>query len=113
MSGIPLSNGHYKDVAATVSNPVIRVLGQKDLVNNRAHLWIDNSKHTWKNVVDGVAIPAVSGTVTVDGLKDGPYKVEWWNTTTGEISRTEDCLLYTSCSEMAAILAGLYPTLVC
>lgn len=90
MSGIPLSNGHYKDVAATVSNPVIRVLGQKDLVNNRAHLWIDNSKHTWKNVVDGVAIPAVSGTVTVDGLKDGPYKVEWWNTTTGEISRTED-----------------------
>jgi hypothetical protein len=92
MAGIPLSNGHYQDVAATVSNPGMRVLGQKDLTNNRAHLWIDNPKHTWKNVVDGVTIPPVSGTVKVSGLRNGPYKVEWWDTSSGaKQTETKSC----------------------
>lgn len=148
MSGIPLSNGRYKDVNATVSNTDMRVLGQKDLADNCAHLWIDNAPYTWKAVVDhnyspepwsssatyakdstcggGSPIhvykslqdanknhavtdiawwqdtgafnaatnpplpPAVTGTVTVSGFKDGPYKAEWWNTSTGAITRTED-----------------------
>jgi uncharacterized repeat protein (TIGR01451 family) len=34
--------------------------------------------------------PAVSGTVTVSGLRDGTYKVEWWDTTTGQVTRSED-----------------------
>ena len=89
MAGIPLTNGHYQDVAATVSNPRLRVLGQKDLTNNKAHLWIDNSSHTWKNVVDGVTIPPVSGTVTITGLRDGPYQAEWWDTLTGVVTSTE------------------------
>jgi len=85
MADIPLSNGSYQDIAATVSNPKLRVLGQKDLVHNRAHLWVDNSNHTWKNVVDGAAIPAVSGTVTISGLQDGTYRLESWNTSTGVV----------------------------
>lgn len=90
MAGIPLSNGHYRDAAASCSDPKLRAWGQKDLTNNRAHLWIDNAPYTWKNVVDGVAVPAVSGTVSVSGLRDGHYRVEWWSTSTGEIGRTED-----------------------
>lgn len=90
MSGIPLSNGNYVDVSAVVSNDELRVLGQKDLTNNKAHLWIDNIPYNWKNVVDGVNIPTVSGTVTVSGFKDGDYKAEWWNTATGTITNTED-----------------------
>lgn len=89
MSGIPLSNGNYRDVNASVSNPALRVLGQKDLVNNRAHLWIDNKPYTWKNVVDGVVVPPASGTVTVSGFKDGSYNVEWWDTTTGQITNRQ------------------------
>lgn len=93
MSGIPVSNGHYKDAEAVTSTPVLRAWGQKDLTNNRAHLWIDNAPYTWKNVVDGVSVPAVSGTVTLTGLKDGSYQVEWWDTSTGAVTRTEfvDC----------------------
>lgn len=89
MSDIPLANGHYVDAKAVVSDPTIRVLGQRDTVNNRAHLWIDNSKYTWKNVVDNVTIPAVSGTITIPGLADGAYKVDWWDTTTGQVIRSE------------------------
>lgn len=147
MSGIPLSNGHYRDVQAETTNPNIRVLGQKDPVNNRAHIWIDNAPYTWKAVVDhnyrpepwsssvtyakgstcgagnpmriyrslqdnnknhpvtdtewwedlGEFNPAnnpplpppVSGNVIISGLADGVYQVEWWNTSTGSVIRTE------------------------
>lgn len=143
MSHVPLSNGNYKEVEAIVSNPSIRVLGQKDLVNNQAHMWIDNLRYTWKAVVDhnfrpeawnssatygidctcgygnpvrqyrskktgnvnhpvtdtdwwedlGTFNPAsnpplpppVSGTVTITGLADGVYTVEWWDTVAGGV----------------------------
>jgi uncharacterized repeat protein (TIGR01451 family) len=148
MSDIPLSNGNYKDLSATVTNYNMRILGQKDLVANRAHLWIDNAPYTWKAVVDHnytpvswssaetyaldstcgsgsptriykslqadntnhpvsdtawwqdtgafsvAALPAlpstVSGTVIVSGFRDGTYRVEWWNTTTGAVMSTQD-----------------------
>ncbi len=66
---IPLNNGNYVDVRATLSDPDLRVVGQKDPVNNRADLWVQNMKHTWKNVVDGLTdISGLSGNVTVDGF---------------------------------------------
>lgn len=147
MRTISINNGHYEHVAATVSNPLLRVYGQKDLVNNRAHLWVDNSEYTWKavldhdypplawagtwtfpldglcssgtplrvykslqasnknhavtdgawwedlgefNAADNPALPAaVTGTVTVSGMRDGAYKAEWWDTTAGQITRTD------------------------
>ncbi len=52
MAGIPLSNGRYQDLDATSSTPDLRVLGQKDLTANRAHIWFDNAPYTWKAVVD-------------------------------------------------------------
>ncbi|MDH7602936.1 MAG: hypothetical protein QHI38_12385 [Armatimonadota bacterium] len=90
MAGIPVSNGNYRDVEAEVSNDSIRVMGQKDTVNNRAHLWIDNRKYTWRNVVDGVTVEPVSGQVAVQGLADGLYQVEWWDTSTGTVTRKEE-----------------------
>ncbi|MCE5314976.1 MAG: hypothetical protein ABFD49_05070 [Armatimonadota bacterium] len=148
MSDIPLSNGKYVDAEAEVTNSAIRVLGQKDLTNNYAHLWIDNAPYTWKAVVDHNYVPqtwdaaatyasgstcgygspvhiykslqasnknhaitdtawwedsgtydssslpalpsAVSGKVTVSGFAAGDYRVEWWNTSTGQITQTQD-----------------------
>ena len=89
MAGIPLSNGNYADARATTSSPTLRAWGQKDVVSNKAHLWIDNAPYTWKSVVDGTTIPPISGTVTLSGLKSGTYKAEWWDTTTGAITRTD------------------------
>ncbi len=83
-----MNNGHYQDAQATVSGTDLRAWGQKDLANGRAHLWIQNKKHTWRNVVGGVAIPAVSGTVEVSGLKEfKSYAIEWWDPYQPDISR--------------------------
>jgi hypothetical protein len=81
---IPLSNGNYQDVQASVDNPSLRVVGQKDTVNNRAHLWIQNKRHTWKNVVDGVQdITGVSGIVRIGGFVPKMIlEVEWHEFTT-------------------------------
>jgi hypothetical protein len=80
MEGIPLNNGHYHDAGAVVSNGQLRAWGQRDDVNGRMHLWIQNTQHTWKRVVNGPGVTAVSGTVTIPNVAAGSYRVEWWNT---------------------------------
>ncbi len=78
---IPLNNGHYQDAAAISSSADIRVWGQKDLVNGRGHLWLQNINHTWKKVLDGESIPPAAGLVTVTGFQPGQsYRLEWWDT---------------------------------
>lgn len=86
MADIPLNNGNYQDVQAVVTNENIRVWGQKDTVNGRAHIWIQNKNHTWTNVVDGVTILPVSGNVSIQGLSEGTYIIEWWDIYTGTIT---------------------------
>ena len=91
LGDIPLSNGHYQDLAANVSNPDLRVVGQKDLVNGRAHAWIQNRGHTWKYVTGGFLITPLSGMVAISGFApDAACTVEWWNTYTGEIDSLEE-----------------------
>lgn len=87
---IPLNNGKYQDAQAKVTNPGLRVLGQKDLSSGRAHLWIQNSSLTWKKVVEKTEIPGISGTVLISGFPPNTiFKVEYWDTTTGGITLTE------------------------
>ncbi len=57
MEDIPLANGNYKDARAVSSNAILRAWGQKDVINNKCHLWIDNAPYTWKAVVDYNWIP--------------------------------------------------------
>lgn len=86
----PLSNGKYTDASASSTNSGIRVWGQKDLVNGQAHLWIQNVNHTWKNVVDGAAIPARAGTVSLAGFEpNGHYTIQWWDTYVGSLSNSQ------------------------
>ncbi|MER3457879.1 MAG: hypothetical protein C4309_03900 [Chloroflexota bacterium] len=89
MAGIPLSNGRYQDTRAAVSDSRLRAWGQIDPASRWAHLWIANSLHTWRNVVNGTPIPPLSGTVTVPGLTSGSYQVVWWDTLTGTPTLTQ------------------------
>jgi hypothetical protein len=75
-----LNNGYYQDAQASVSRANLRAWGQKDLAHGCAHLWLQNKNHTWKNVVDGVPIPAISGTVEISGFQPNKsYTIEWWD----------------------------------
>ncbi len=86
IKSIPLNNGNYQDVAAVVSVPGLRAWGQKDLVNNQAHLWIQNEDHIWRNVVTGMPIEPVSGDVLISGFPIGAeLTVEWWDTSSGHV----------------------------
>ncbi len=83
---IPLNNGNYVDAAAVATDPNARVLGQKDTVSGKAHLWIANKKHTWCAVVGNISgCPVVwdnsrlNGTVTMGGFSpNSSYSLEWW-----------------------------------
>ncbi len=90
MAGIPLTNGRYVDAAATSSNPRIRVLGQKDTTAGRAHLWLDNTNHTWRAVVDGRSWPGQDASLSVGMETPGAaYRLTRWNTTDGQPVSTE------------------------
>lgn len=78
LADIPLADGHYRDAAATWTDQNLRVLGQKDLEHGRAHLWIQNTGHTWRRVVDGQAQTGLSGSIALDGFQPlTPFDVEW------------------------------------
>jgi hypothetical protein len=78
---VPLSNGNYQDAGASVSDANTRAWGQKDLVNGRAHLWIQNKLHTWEADASGTKIPALTGSISLSGFKPGArYVLEWWST---------------------------------
>jgi hypothetical protein len=91
LEGIALNRGGYVDWGGTVSNPALRVVGQKDTAAGGLHLWVQNRQHTWKNVVDGVAVAAVSGEVTVPGFRPGTtYELERWDTSEpGRVASTQ------------------------
>jgi hypothetical protein len=87
MADVPLSNGNYQNMLPVVSNPnEVRVLGQKDSVNRRAHAWVQNRKHIWCAVVGGVTNcpytwdgSRLSGTVSVSGFAPNTsYPIQWW-----------------------------------
>ena len=78
---LDLNKGGYVDWGGTVSNPAIRVVGQKNVKAGRMHLWIQNAGHTWKAVADGRPIAPVSGSIRVPGFDPRrAYDVDWWDT---------------------------------
>ena len=93
VKNIPLNLGGYQNLAATVSDANVRVVGQKNPSTNRAHLWIQNKRHTWCAVSGNISgCPQVwdssrlAGSVIVAGFSaNAILPVEWWyfDTNTG------------------------------
>ena len=79
MADVPLNNGQYVDAGAQTSSAQLRAWGQRDDVNGRMHLWVQNTEHTWKRVVAGQSIKPVTGTITLANAP-GTYTVTWWDT---------------------------------
>ena len=80
MRDVPLNNGHYRDAKAVTSDPRLRAWGQRDDVNRRAHLWIQNTQHQWDRVLANAPIEPIDGTITLEKMQPGECRVEWWDT---------------------------------
>jgi hypothetical protein len=99
MQGVSISNGRYTAIGTDLSGAAqisladvtgsLRAWGARDASAGKVLLWIDNSKHTWRNVVDQVTVPPASGTLTVQGLPKGTYTAQWWNTLDGTVALTQ------------------------
>jgi len=90
MKDEPLSSGDYVEIGTdlagseriTVTGAVgnLRAWGVRDTKSGRVLLWVDNADHTWKNVVDGMAIQPISATLTLSGFQAGKtYVVQRWD----------------------------------
>jgi hypothetical protein len=76
--------GACRDAGATASSPGLRVVGQVSSASHRGHLWLQNAAHTWRNVVDGVALPPIDATVSIPALPPGAaFRVRWFDTYAG------------------------------
>ncbi|MBL7223827.1 MAG: hypothetical protein ISS72_08240 [Candidatus Brocadiae bacterium] len=88
VDGVPWTSAGFHPVQARASTPQFHVLGLQGKA--LALLWLHNRRHTWWNVVEKQPIPPVEGaTVTVSGLADGDWQVEWWDTWKGTVARRE------------------------
>jgi hypothetical protein len=86
VSSLDINRGGYADLSATATNSQIRVLGQKNVSQSKAYLWIQNKLHNWHNVMgveNPVPITPQSGTVTFRMLPNTNYNAEWRNTHNG------------------------------
>lgn len=74
---------------AEISNGQLRVLGYQG--DDCAYLWISDSHATWWNQIaeNKPPEPVKDTTIEIHGLRDGTYKVEWWDTYEGKTIRTE------------------------
>lgn len=76
IAGIP--TGHIE-----ASSGGMRVLGMRNAARNRAYLWAQNKQYT----VAGSANPApVAGSVTLTQMRNGMYRLEYWDTTSGAVT---------------------------
>lgn len=121
INNIPVSNGQYSDLSATVSDPAVGVYGQKDMANKRAHVWIQNSKHTWCAAVGGISgCPTtwdnsrLNGTVTITGFAPTTqYPIEWWQfDTNASLTKNTATIISNANGDIVLDLVSLPATIV-
>ena len=77
------------------SEPAIHVYGlvaeQASSGQPAALVWIKNERYTWYNFNQGEPLGTIPPTrATLDGVPDGDYEIEWWDTYHGNITRRDN-----------------------
>jgi len=79
---------YLPDVKAASSNSQIRVLGQ--MKSNSAYIWVQNRQYSWSQVVRAGLNPnPASADITIPGFANGSYTVDWYDTNTGQLVRSD------------------------
>jgi hypothetical protein len=86
---IPWTSEGFQQAAVKADHPRVRALGLRG--RTMSILWVQNADHTWWNVVHKKPIPAIEGArLTLAGCPQGRYRVEYWDTWTGVVTRETD-----------------------
>ncbi len=95
IKNIPLNEGGYSELEFSSTNSNFRVIGQKNFAAGKIHLWIQNSLHTWRNVM-GVENPQTvtpqSGEVRLKLLPNVNYDIIYYDTYGGSNISTDSGL---------------------
>jgi outer membrane protein assembly factor BamB len=75
---------NYVGETISTSTADLRVLAIRPAGGQGAYAWVQNRDHTWVNA-DTTPGP-VSGSFVLPGISPGQYRVERWNTMTGEVT---------------------------
>lgn len=79
MKDIPLARGGYGPLRTGDLPAGVRVWGQAHVSGSAAHMWIQNTGHTWSRVVERGDPPSVNAVVELRGFQSRPVQVEWWD----------------------------------
>jgi len=84
-----VSFAELRQTDASISSDQLRVLGYQG--DECAYLWISDSRATWWNQIaeNKQPEPVTDAAVEIKGLRDGQYRLEWWDTYEGKTIRTE------------------------
>src|SRR5579871_3094252 len=86
--------------------PNVNLYGQ--IHGQEAIVWAQNAAHNWKNVAEGKAVPVIKGaSTTLHGLPRGTYTIAWWDTHTGEITKTENVAVRSETGDLPLHLPDL------
>jgi len=90
VSKLPLNKGGYQDPSIQTDNPLILATGQVNGSTGAGYFWIKNLTHTLQNVLgDDQISPIPQDAIMTFTAPLGQYAVEWWDTSSGKVIRTE------------------------
>jgi hypothetical protein len=71
-----------------LDRPDVLVCGMK--AGDLAILWVQNKESTWHNHAGGVVRRVDGFALEAQGLRDGNYQIQWWETWKGALLRQEE-----------------------
>jgi len=99
-------NPNYTGELLTSTDPILRGLAMRAQARNEVYLWVQNSNHRWGN--GGSANPApVTGTISIPGVASGSYRVERWNTYTGQVTTEQNTISPNTSGNLAVSVNSL------
>jgi hypothetical protein len=90
LAGIPWTTAHLTKLSASVSDPSLRLVGQQGAA--QAYWWLFDPLASWDSVVISKRTPAFHNDtqVEISGLQPGRYRIQWWETRTGQVLEQHD-----------------------
>ena len=84
-----VSFAELRQTDAAISSDQLRLLGYQG--DECAYLWISDSRATWWDQIAENKQPetVTDAAIEIKGLRDGQYRLEWWDTYEGKTIRTE------------------------